>query len=245
MLDQPYVPINLAALSEAGIAGEIGAQIDRGDDLLRGAGLKPDAGPWVDTASTFSQGDAGNLATGLQVAGATQVVISDDDLASGGGEQPRPSPSPSPSTSATASTVAAAAADSALERAASPPTRPTRCSAAEQLLAGLSFVHFENAFLRTPRGVVVDPPPGWQPSAAFMDTLLGGLHGNPALSPVTLSQLFTPGARRRQPRARGAPAAGRARPTTASRTAPADRIAARPPAARRRSAWRSAGIPPT
>ncbi len=35
MIDQPYVPINVAALSEAGIAGEIGAQVDRGDDVLR------------------------------------------------------------------------------------------------------------------------------------------------------------------------------------------------------------------
>jgi hypothetical protein len=61
---------------------------------------------------------------------------------------------------------------------------------AEQLLAALSFVHFENAALAAPRGVVVDPPPGWRASGEFMETLLGGLSGNPALSAVTLSQLF-------------------------------------------------------
>ena len=35
------------------------------------------------------------------------------------------------------------------------------------------------------------PPPGWQPSEAFIDALLGGLSGNQILSPVTLGQLFT------------------------------------------------------
>ncbi len=58
MLEQPYVPINLAALSEAGIAGEIGAQMIRGDDLLRAAGLKPVGGAWIDAATSFAQGDA-------------------------------------------------------------------------------------------------------------------------------------------------------------------------------------------
>ena len=52
-------------------------------------------------------------------------------------------------------------------------------------------MHFENPFFSTPRGVVVTPPPGWQPSAAFMNALLGGLSGNQILSPVTLGQLFT------------------------------------------------------
>ena len=61
---------------------------------------------------------------------------------------------------------------------------------AQQLLASLAFVHFENASVLQPRGEVVAPPPGWQPSATFLDTLLGGLSGNPALSPVTLDQLL-------------------------------------------------------
>ena len=61
---------------------------------------------------------------------------------------------------------------------------------AQQLLASLAFVHFENASVLQPRGEVVAPPAGWQPSATFLDTLLGGLSGNPALSPVTLDQLL-------------------------------------------------------
>ena len=96
------------------------------------------------------------------------------------------------------STVAAVAANSSLS------TRFTADQAnpvlgAEQLLAELSFVHYENPFFSTPRGVVVAPPPGWRPSAAFMDALLEGLSGNQILSPVTLGAALLPGARRRQP----------------------------------------------
>ena len=188
VLDQPYVPINLVALSEAGIGNEIGAQMDRGDQVLRSAGLKPDGGPWVDTASTFSQGDGGSLASGLQLAGATQAVISDGDLSSGG-ESNQTFAQPFTLDLGHGSTVAAVAADSALS------TRFTADQAnpvlgAEQLLAELSFVHFENPFFSAARGVVVTPPPGWQPSGAFMNALLGGLSGNQILSPVTLGQLF-------------------------------------------------------
>ncbi len=189
VIDQPYVPINVAALSEAGIGNEIGAQTDRGDEVLRTAGFRPDGGPWVDTASTFSQGDAGNLASGLQVAGASQAVISDDDLASGGVNN-LTFAQPFTLDLGHGSTIPALAADSALStRFAAHPDNPVL--GAEQLLAGLSFVHFENAFLRQPRGVVVSPPPGWRPSAPFVDALLGGLSNNPALKAETLAQLFT------------------------------------------------------
>ena len=188
VLDQSYVPVNLAALSEAGLAGEIGAQTSRGDDVLRAAGLKPTGGPWVDTASSFSQGDAGNLASGLQVAGSSQLVVSDGDLATGGLSN-YTFAQPFTLDLGHGSTLPAVASNSALSaRFTATPRNPVL--GAEQLLAALSFVHFENAFLAEPRGVVVSPPANWRPSGAFVDTLLGGLNGNPALSAVTLSQLF-------------------------------------------------------
>ena len=170
MLDQPYVPINLAALTEAGISGEIGAQMDRGDDILRGAGLKPDGGAWVDTASTFSQGDAGNLASGLQVAGATQAVVSDNDLASGGLSN-YTFAQPFTLDLGHGSTIPAVAADSTLSaRFTADPGNPVL--GAEQLLAGLSFVHFENAFLTAPPRRRGGPAAGLAP--------LGRLHGRAA-----------------------------------------------------------------
>ncbi len=189
VLDEPYVPVNVAALSEAGLAGEIGAQLGRGDDVLRAAGLKPAGGPWVDTTSSFSQGDAGNLASGLQVAGASQLVLNDGDLATGGLSN-YTFAQPFTLDLGHGSTLPAVAADSSLSaRFTAVPADPVL--GAEQLLAALSFVHFENAFLAEPRGVVVSPPADWRPSGTFLDTLLGGLSANPALSAVTLGQLFT------------------------------------------------------
>jgi hypothetical protein len=188
MTGQPYVPINLAALTEAGLSGEIGAQLTRGDDILRAAGLKPDGSTWVDTSSSLSQGDAANLASGLQAAGAAQAVVSNSDLASAGVSN-YTFAQPFALDLGHGATVTAAAADSNLSaRFTAAPDNPVL--GAEQLLAGLSFVHFEDAFLSDPRGVVVAPPPGWHPSAAFMDALLAGLSGNPALKPVTLGEFF-------------------------------------------------------
>jgi hypothetical protein len=188
-LDQPFVPINVAALSGAGIGGEIGAQLERGDEVLHAAGLRPVVGPWVDTATPFTQSDASNLATGLQKAGTSQLVLNDGDLAASTASG-LTFAQPFTLDLGHQNTVTAFATDSTLDaRFTTNPTNPVL--AAEQLLAGLSFVHFENASLSDPRGVVVTPPAGWHPSSTFLDTLLSGLSGNPALLPVTLSQLFT------------------------------------------------------
>ena len=188
VIDSSYVPINIAALSEANLAGEIPAQIARGDDVLRAAGLKPAGGPWVDASSSFAQGDAANLAGGLQVAGATQLVLSDNDLASAGVSN-LTFAQPFSLDLGHGSTIAAAAADSSLSAPFDQdPGDPVL--AAEQLLGRLSFVHYEDAFKADPRGVVIVPPAKWRPSETFMNALLGGLQNSPSLQAVTLSQLF-------------------------------------------------------
>ncbi len=188
-LDQPFVPVNVAALSGARIGGEIGAQLQRGDEVLHAAGLRPAVGPWVDTTTPFTQSDAGNLADGLQKTGTSQLVLNDDDLAISSASS-LTFAQPFTIDLGHQNTVTAFASDSTLDaRFTSNPRDPVL--AAEQLLAGLSFVHFENAALHDARGVVVTPPVGWHPSSSFLETLLDGLRGNAALAPVTLSQLFT------------------------------------------------------
>ncbi len=187
-LDQPFVPVDVAALSGAGIGGEIGTQLQRGDEVLHAIGLRPAVGPWVDTTTPFTESDADNLATGLQKAGASQLVLNDGDLATSTASN-FTFAQPFTLDLGHENTVTAFATDSTLDtRFTSNPNDPVL--AAEQLLAGLSWVHFENASLSDARGVVVTPPSGWQPSSSFLDTLLSGLSDNPALTPVTLSQLF-------------------------------------------------------
>jgi hypothetical protein len=188
VLDQPYEPVDLAAMSEAKIPGEIKAQMTRGDEILHAAGLKPTGGPWVDTTSSFSQGDSTDLAAGLQQVGSSQLVMNEGDLTSAGLSN-YTFAQPFNLDLGHGSTITAVAADSSLSaRFTANPADPVL--AAEQLLAGLFYVHFENASLTQARGVVIMPPPNWHASKPFLQTLLGGLRGNAALMPVTLDQLF-------------------------------------------------------
>jgi hypothetical protein len=189
VLDQPYEPIDLAALSEAGLPGEIKAQMTRGDEILHAVGLHPAEGPWIDTSSSFSQGDSTDLAAGLQEAGSSQMVLNEGDL-TGAGLNNYTFAQPFNLDLGHGSTVTAIAADSTLDaRFTASPNDPVL--SAEQLLAGLFFVHFENASLAQARGVVIMPPANWHASRTFLDTLLGGLSQNAAMQAVALNQLFT------------------------------------------------------
>jgi len=190
VLDEPYVPVNVAALSHAHIPGEIDQQVGRGDQLLRSAGLKPTGGPWVDTTSSFAQGDADNLAAGVQVAGSSELVLSDGDLAAADVVNNLTFAQPFTLDLSHGVSLPAAASDSSLSAGfTADPGDPVL--GAEQLLAGLSFVHYEDPYLTDARGVIVEPPAGWRPSAPFMETVLEGLTtGNYALTPVTLTQFF-------------------------------------------------------
>ncbi|HXA74515.1 MAG TPA: DUF6049 family protein [Acidimicrobiales bacterium] len=188
VLAQPYEPIDLAAMSEAKIPSEITAQMTRGDEILHAAGLRPTAGPWVDTTSSFAQGDSADLAAGLQEAGSTQLVMSEGDLTSAGLSN-YTFAQPFNLDLGHGSTITAVAADSSLSaRFTADPNDPVL--SAEQLLAGLFFVHFENASLAQARGVVIMPPANWRASTPFLETLLDGLSQNDALKPVALDQLF-------------------------------------------------------
>jgi hypothetical protein len=188
VLDQPSEPIDVAAMSESKIPGEIRAQMTRGDEILHAAGLRPSGGEWVDTASSFSQGDGADLAAGLQQVGASRLVMSENDLTSAGLSN-FTFAQPFNLDLGHGSTITAVAADAPLSaRFAADPKDPVL--SAEQLLAGLFWVHFENASLTQARGVVIMPPGNWQASNSFLKTLLDGLSGNDALKPVTLDQLF-------------------------------------------------------
>ncbi len=209
VLDEPYVPVNVAALSEAGLAGEIGAQLGRGDDVLRAAGLKPAGGPWVDTTSSFSQGDAGNLASGLQVAGASQLVLNDGDLATGGLSN-YTFAQPFTLDLGHGSTLAAAAAEllaqRTLHRPAGRPRARRRAAARRAVLRPLRERVPDRAARRgrVPAGqlAAVGDVPRHPARRAQRQPRPQRGDPRPALHP---------GARRGQPRARGAPAAARPR----------------------------------
>jgi hypothetical protein len=193
LLAQSYVPIDVAGLADAGLTDEIGAQMARGTALLDAAGLHPSPGTWVDTASDFTAGGVSDLGDGLQAARADTLILDDGDLA------PLPTGPTVPKNLTFAQPfslgvgggrhVTAAAASSEVDALFSAdPDDPVL--AANQMIASLEFIHFENAYEADPRGIVVEPPASWQPSDPLLSTLLTELAGNPVLSPVTLDQFF-------------------------------------------------------
>jgi hypothetical protein len=188
LIDQPYVPIDVAALAGGGLSDEITAQLLRGDSLLRQAGLHPTAGPWVDTSSSFTSASAANLGSGLQAARTDRLVLADDNLAPAGSDSLTFAQTFSLSLEH-GNHVTAAEADTQLASFFdAEPDNPVL--AANQLLAALEFIHFENPSLLDARGVILEPPAQWQPSTTFLNTLLGEMSGNPVLQPVTLNQFF-------------------------------------------------------
>ena len=220
MLDQPYVPINVAALTEAGIvrrnhraaaAGATTSCAPPASSRTAARGSTPPPRSRRATPPTWPRGcrwpvrpRPWSATTTWPRAGLSNYTFAQPFTLDLGARLDRPGrrrPTPRLSTRFTAT-----------------PGNPVL--GAEQLLAGLSFVHFENAFLtaatRRRRG----------PAAGL--AALGRLHGRaarrarrqPALKAGDPQPALRPGARRRQPRARRAPAAVRARPATASPPAP-------------------------
>jgi hypothetical protein len=197
LLAQPYVPIDLVSLAHADLTSEIGAQLARGTALLDAVGLHPTPGTWVDTSSDLSSADVSDLADGLEAAHANRMILDDADLA------PLPTGPTVPKSLANLTfaqpfTLAvgggrhttAAGADSEVDALfTADPNDPIL--AANQIIARLEFIHFENASELDARGVVVEPPESWQPSDPLLTTLLAEMAGNPVLSPVTLDQFFT------------------------------------------------------
>jgi hypothetical protein len=188
LVSEPYVPIDPASLAGVNLTSEIGAQMVRGDDLLRLSNLHPTGGTWDATSSPVSTNNAANLATGLAATRSTRLIVTDSDLTSAGLNnltfaQPFTLPL------GHAGHVTGAGADSEIDALFTAyPRNPLL--AANLLLANLEFVHFENAALTDPRGVVIEPPQFWQPPKGFLTVLLYGLTHNPALTPVNLDQFF-------------------------------------------------------
>jgi hypothetical protein len=190
LLTQSYVPIDVSALAGAGLTGEIDAQLVRGTALLRSGGLHPASGTWVDTASDFSSADSADLRSGLSETHADRVVLDDTDLAPTARTLPLTFAQTFSLRLGHGAHVAAAVANSQVDSLfTAHPADPVL--EANQLVATLAFIHFENAFALDARGIVIEPPASWVPTVSFVSTLFDELAGNPSLSAVTLNQLFS------------------------------------------------------
>ena len=193
----PYVPVDLGALAGAGLTGEIVYQMKLGAAALAKAAIRTDP---AGTTWVASGGVAGSLAAGLSDAGADRVVVPDTAITSDPGRLGITQPFKLALTRD--ATVTAAVSDSGLQaHFAASPDDPVL--AAQQMLADLAFIQSEQPGALQARGVTAVSPQASTLDPVFVDTLLAGLEGNPAVRAVTLDQFFTQ-----------VPVAGNGAPTT-------------------------------
>jgi hypothetical protein len=181
LLRGPFVPIDMAGLLEADLAGEIDAEFGRGaEDQQKVLGDLP-AAPYTMLAP--GPINAAGLAR-LRRYGAERLVFPPDALqpreqrltpgrpfvVGGRGQAPYP----------------AAVSDPDLARLLDGDEAPALRAA--RFLAGLSLVALEAP--GESRGVVVVTPEEWDPPALLLDAVLRGLQANPAVIPATLDRYF-------------------------------------------------------
>jgi len=182
VLTAPYVPVDVNALTAAGLTGELRAQVATGGAVLSEFHVAHTGGTWV------VRGPAGSaLARGLPIVGADHVVVPDADLAPVN-DSVLTWGQPFTLALGHGQRVAAVAADAGLaahlQAASADPVL-----AGNQLLADLAFIYFERPGAAV-RGVVAVPPAGWTAPVRFVETVERGLAANPDVVPVTLDGLF-------------------------------------------------------
>jgi hypothetical protein len=183
LLPGTYVATSLPSLQAAGLGSEIATQVSTGSTALD-ADLHhvPDTSTWVVDGPL----DATTLAT-LARLGATHLVVPAADLSALPGSLQGTTFAAPTQLSTGSGKLTVEAADEGLQSHFT--SGGDQVLAGEQLLAELAMIQLEAPAQQ--RGVAVLPPTSWTPDTAFLDTVLGGLHGNPLLQPVTATGLFS------------------------------------------------------
>jgi hypothetical protein len=189
LVAQPYVPVSLSSLSEAGIDEEIKGQVQGAEGIMTqalagvAASDQPSFGTWVEDGPVNPA-----VAGGLADVGAKGIVVPDTDLAPASEQSHATWSQPFLLTLGRAS-VPAAVSDSELS-AHFTAERRDPVLAANQLLAELAMIHFELPDSSEVRGVIAIPPSDWDPDPQFVTTLVSGLNNNPVVATATLTSFF-------------------------------------------------------
>ena len=187
-LASTFVPVDAAGLVDAGLGGELDAQVTRGATVLQANSLHAPAGTWV-SSSALDQDTLNRLAAQF-----VHMVVPQSSVS--GPTGPLTPTQPFTLGTGRAATVTAMTADPGLAAHLAAASGRDPVLAAQQFLADLALVYYESPYLRGPqgttatRGLVAVAPATWAPRAGFMTALLSGLQGNPVVTPVTLDELF-------------------------------------------------------
>lgn len=181
VVTSPYVPIDLRSFLEAGLEGELGAQLARGSEAIeRTLRVRADRRTWV----TDEHVD-GATTLGLRQRQFDRILL--PERAMEPVDNPVTLAEPFEIDAGTVRRPVAMAADAGLARHFTDRGDPVL--AAHRLLAELAVIYFDRP--GHVRAVVAQAPRSWVPTAPFMDILLEGLRSSPVLYGTTLDQAFT------------------------------------------------------
>lgn len=177
-----YVPTDLRALLDAGLANEANAQLYRARSVLQQhLGVAPSA-----TLRLIDERLDADAIAAIEAQGVTRLVPAEAVL------EPvtlRTTLTAAFGVVARRGTLDAAVADTGLGAHFTRDANPVLNAA--HLLADLAILWFDRpGKADTRRGVVVQPPRDWVPDARFDEALLAGLGQAPILEPVTLDGFF-------------------------------------------------------
>ncbi|MDQ1565295.1 MAG: hypothetical protein QOF96_175, partial [Actinomycetota bacterium] len=179
LLPSPFVPVDVPGILGANLAGELDAEFARGAERQQQV---LDATPSPGGLLASGPLDAGALGR-LRQYGVERLVLPPEGLVP---FQQRLTPGHPFVVSGKGKPYAAAVSDPDLGRLLEGDDAPALRAA--RFLAGVSLVALEAP--GEPRGVVVVTPEEWDPAAPLLDAVLGGLRGNPAVTPATLDEYF-------------------------------------------------------
>jgi hypothetical protein len=189
LIAQPYVPVNLASLSEAGVGTEIAGQTQPAGAIMdRATGTlppldRPSFSTWVADGPVTAA-----IASGLAQVGSSSLVVDDTNLPSAT-ELDHASWTQPFYLQLGRRNVLAAAIDSQLSKMfTAEPGDPAL--AANQLLAELAMIQSELPGANDTRGVIAMPPASWDPEPRFVSALVSGLVDNPVVTTATLEGFF-------------------------------------------------------
>ncbi|HZU78455.1 MAG TPA: hypothetical protein VE991_00955 [Acidimicrobiales bacterium] len=183
VLDGSYVPVDATALVNAGLQGELAAQVHRAAQVL--GPLHGTSGTWLAEGPV----DAGSLSALAQL-GYSRVVVPASDVLQSGTQALTPS-QPFLLQAGHGLAPQTVEFDGELETHLGGAAGADPALAAYQFLADLALVYYEQPNLDTARGVVAVPPAGaFAADPVFLDTVLSSLPVDPLVTPVTLDTLF-------------------------------------------------------
>ena len=186
VLAMPFAPAAPYDLVGSGLSGEVGAQLDRGGDVVRTElGVHPDPATWL-MAGPLD----GPTLDALKGVGVSQLVVSADEL------QPTFSnltPAQPYSVDVDGTRIPAVGQDPALDNDLAAGTDQAGADpvlAGHELLADLAQTFFEAPNSSEPRALVAVAPRLWAPSRRTLSVIMDGLADSPILSATTLADMF-------------------------------------------------------